>query len=73
MAPAEGRSWGGLGGDDVSSDLQASMYHKERSRLQVLLDLSSLHLCIHLITHHPCIYTSIQSADDVFNHALFLS
>ena len=66
MVPAQGRSWGALGGGDVSSDLQASMYHKERSRLQVLLDLCSLNLYICIcspIIHafiHPLMYSSLR-------------
>ncbi|DBA87569.1 TPA: hypothetical protein ACH3X1_004593 [Trebouxia sp. C0004] len=37
LPQGQGRSWSALGNDDASSDLQASMYHRERSRLQEAL------------------------------------
>ena len=35
MPQQQERSWRAIGGEEASSNLQASMYHKERSRLQV--------------------------------------
>lgn len=45
LPQGQGRSWTALGGDDASSDLQASMYHRERSRLQVSLSCSPDSFC----------------------------
>lgn len=54
LPQGQGRSWTALGGDDASSDLQASMYHRERSRLQVSLSCSpdsSVSFCAELVLH----------------------